>query len=84
MKNNSSDYQTLENELRFTREIACGIIRQAVLDIKIERNFRRKYAKHIHDQSQRSAIVFLRSRAFKEICNALGLCHSRIKFAAFK
>jgi len=72
-------------ELLFTREIACQIVKRAWYDIKGDKEeYVRQSDNNSREKYRRSAIHFLRSKAFETICDAVGLPADRIRIAALK
>jgi hypothetical protein len=61
-----------DNELMFTREVLCAMIKQAVKDAKNDREYVTADNKSNRENNQRSAILFLNSEFYKDLCTALG------------
>lgn len=61
-----------DNELMFTREVLCAMINQAVKDAKNDRKYVTKDNQKNRELNQRSAILFLNSEFYKDLCKALG------------
>ena len=64
--------EKIDNELMFTREVLCAMIRQAVKDAKNDREYVTEDNKSNRELNQRSAILFLNSEFYKDLCTALG------------
>jgi len=64
--------QKIDNELIFTRELLCGMIKQAVLDAQNETVYESKSLNEHREMNQRSAIAFLNSTLYSQLCTALG------------
>ena len=50
------------------------MIRQAVLDAKNDRDYLRNNLKNNRERYQRTAIAFLNSNFYRDLCKALGDC----------
>lgn len=59
-------------EILFTREILCAMIEQAVEDAKNDTVYESKSLNEHRELNQRSAIAFLNSRFYGDLCEALG------------
>jgi hypothetical protein len=59
-------------EILFTREILCAMIQQAVLDARNETVYETKSLNEHREMNQRSAIAFLNSSFYGDLCEALG------------
>ena len=57
--------EKLDNEMMFTRNVLCGMIRQAVIDAKNDREYLSRDNKNGRESNQRSAIKFLNSEFAK-------------------
>jgi hypothetical protein len=64
--------QKIDNELMFTRGLLCGMIEQAVLDAQNETIYESKSLNEHKEMNQRSAIAFLNSTLYSQLCTALG------------
>jgi ribosome biogenesis GTPase A len=64
--------QKVDNELMFTRGLLCGLIEQAVLDAQNETVYESKSLNEHREMNQRSAIAFLNSTLYSQLCTALG------------
>jgi len=64
--------QKIDNELMFTRGLLCGMIEQAVLDAQNETVYESKSLNEHREMNQRSAITFLNSTLYSQLCTALG------------
>ena len=59
-------------EILFTREILCAMIQQAVFDAKNDNVYESKSLNEHRELNQRSAIAFLNSSFYGDLCEALG------------
>jgi hypothetical protein len=59
-------------EILFTREILCAMIEQAVEDAQNDNVYESKSLNEHRELNQRSAIAFLNSRFYGDLCEALG------------
>jgi len=66
--------EQVDNELIYTRRLLCAMIRQAVLDAKNDRDYLRNNLKNNRERYQRTAIAFLNSAFYRDLCKALGDC----------
>lgn len=79
-----------DNELMFTRRVLCAMIRQSVIDAKNDREYAKGENARNRELNQRSAILFLNSEFYKDLCKALGrasgvgLPADKIKLEAMK
>jgi hypothetical protein len=64
--------QKVDNELMFTRGLLCGMIEQAVLDAQNENVYESKSLNEHREMNQKSAIAFLNSTFYSQLCTALG------------
>ena len=69
-----SPYEKIDNELMYTRRLLCAMIRQAVFDAKNDRDYLRNNSKNDRERHQRTAIKFLNSAFYRDLCKALGDC----------
>ena len=82
--------EKLDNEIMFVRNVLCGMIRQAVIDAKNDREYMSRDNKNGRESNQRSAIQFLNSEFYRHLCEALGrasgvgIPHDRIRLEAMK
>ena len=82
--------EKLDNEMMFTRNVLCAMIRQAVIDAKNDREYLSRDNINGRESNQRSAIQFLNSQFYRHLCEALGrasgigLPHDRIRLEAMK
>jgi len=66
--------QKTENELLFTREVLCAMIKLSIDDARKDfSKFLRQNTKNTQEKHQIDAIHFIKSDGFKDICNILGL-----------
>ena len=66
--------QQVDNELMFTREVLCAMIKQAYLDAKNDTEYVTAENQRARELNQRSAIEFLNSEFYRDLCTALGDC----------
>jgi len=66
--------EQVDNEVMYTRRLLCAMIRQAVLDAKNDRDYLRNNLKNNRERYQRTAIAFLNSAFYRDLCKALGDC----------
>jgi hypothetical protein len=59
-------------EILFTREVLCAMIEQAVEDAQNETVYKTKSLNEHREMNQRSAIAFLNSTFYGDLCEALG------------
>jgi ribosome biogenesis GTPase A len=64
--------QKVDAELMFTRGLLCGVIEQAVLDAQNETVYETKSLNEHREMNQKSAIKFLNSTFYSQLCTALG------------
>lgn len=82
--------EKLDNEIMFTRNVLCMMIRQAVIDAQNDREYMSCSNVNGRESNQRSAIQFLNSEFYRDLCEALGrasgvgLPHDRIRLEAMK
>ena len=68
----------------FTRNILCGMIEQAVEDMRSEKVFLSKQLNDLQELDRDTALHFIRSKAFQGICDVLALPADKIKTKALK
>jgi len=56
----------------YTREVLCAMIRQAIKDASNDREYMRNNTKNDRERYQRTAIKFLNSAFYRNLCKALG------------
>ena len=71
-------------ECQFTRALLCGMIQQAVADLKSEKVFLSRQLNEAQELDRNSALLFIRSKAFQGICDVLSLPADKIKTKALK
>jgi len=71
-------------ELRYTREVACKMIEQAMEDVHSNKKFKSKSLNDLQEVYRSSAITFFRSKFFEFMCDALQLNADAIRFRAFR
>ena len=59
-------------EILFTRELLCAMIQQAVFDARNDNVYESKSLNEHREMNQRSAIAFLNSPFYADLCEALG------------
>ena len=64
----------LQDDLMPTRMLLCAMIEQAVFDAKNDRPYMRKYKQYQREFDQNTAIAFLNSEFYCDLCRALGDC----------
>lgn len=72
------------DELEYTRNICCAMINQAVEDAQSEKVFMCEYKNNEQDINRETAVYFLKSRTFSEMCSALGLPADKIRTRALR
>lgn len=81
---------TEDNEIMFTRRLLCALIRQAVIDAKNDREYVTADNQNERETNQRTALRFLNSTFYRDLCRALGDCSGvglpadKIKLEAMK
>ena len=71
-------------ECEFTRKLLCGMIEQAVEDLRSEKVFLSRQLNEHQERERDSALMFIRSKAFQGICDVLSLPSDKIKTQALK
>ena len=71
-------------EIMFTRNILCGMVEQAVEDLRSEKVFVSKQMNAHQEIDRDTALHFIRSKAFQGICDVLALPADKIKTKALK
>jgi hypothetical protein len=71
-------------ECEFTRNILCGMVQQAVEDLRSEKVFVSKQMNAHQEIDRDTALHFIRSKAFQGICDVLALPADKIKTKALK
>lgn len=69
-------------ELMFTRNIACNLIKLAVKDAQNTREYLRANNRNNQEANRISALHFLDSRAYEDICCVLNLPADKIRAEA--
>lgn len=59
-------------DILFTREVLCAMIEQAVLDARNDTVYESKSLNEHKEINQRSAIAFLNTPFYADLCEALG------------
>lgn len=60
-----------DNEIIFTRNLLCAMIEQAVLDARNDTVYESKSLNEHREINQRSAIAFLNTPFYSDLCSAL-------------
>jgi hypothetical protein len=71
-------------ECQFTRNLLCGMVQQAVEDLRSEKVFVSKQMNAHQEIDRDTALHFIRSKAFQGICDVLSLPADKIKTKALK
>ena len=71
-------------EIMFTRNLLCGMVQQAVEDLRSEKVFISRQLNEHQERDRDSALHFIRSKAFQGICDVLSLPADKIKTKALK
>ena len=71
-------------ECEFTRKLLCGMIEQAVEDLRSEKVFLSRQLNEHQELDRDTALHFIRSKAFQGICDVLALPADKIKTKALK
>ena len=71
-------------ECQFTRNLLCGMVQQAVEDLRSEKVFMSKQLNEHQERDRDTALHFIRSKAFQGICDVLSLPADKIKTKALK
>ena len=71
-------------ECQFTRKILCGMIEQAVEDLRSEKVFLSRQLNAHQEIDRDTALHFIRSKAFQGICDILSLPADKIKTKALR
>ena len=71
-------------ECEFTRNLLCGMVQQAVEDLRSEKVFMSKQLNAHQEIDRDTALHFIRSKAFQGICDVLSLPADKIKTKALK
>ena len=61
-----------DNEILFTRKLLCAVIEQAFEDAQNDTVYETKSLNEHREINQRSAIAFLNSTFYGDLCEALG------------
>jgi len=71
-------------ECQFTRNLLCGMVKQAVEDMRSEKVFVSKQMNAHQEIDRDTALHFIRSKAFQGICDVLSLPADKIKTKALR
>lgn len=72
-----------EIDVLFTRTLLCAVIECAVNDVKSDTVFKQAARNNQADESKRSAIHFLKSNFFNDLCYVMALPADKIRAKAF-
>ena len=73
-----------QDDCIFTRNVCCALIKCAIEDCQNEKIYERANTNNHAEVNRHSAVRFLKSKAFEEICMALGLPADKFKKRAFR
>jgi len=76
------DEDQLEIENMFIRSLACALIGQAVEDSRHNKTYKSEYANAYAAENRKTSRIFLNSKAFLQICEALNLPADKIRTRA--
>jgi hypothetical protein len=79
-----NDEDQLEIENMFIRSLACALINQAVEDSRHNKTYKSEHANAYAAENRKTSRIFLNSKAFIEICEALNLPADKIKTKAYE
>jgi hypothetical protein len=71
-------------ECEFTRNLLCGMVQQAVEDLRSEKVFISRQLNEHQERDRDSALMFIRSKAFQGICDVLAIPADKIKTKALR
>jgi hypothetical protein len=77
-----TDEDQLEIENMFIRSLACALIGQAVEDLQNTKTYKSEYDNAYAAENRKTSRIFLNSKAFIQICEALNLPADKIKTKA--
>lgn len=73
-----------EDRLDEYKKLAEAILLLALKDLNLADNYKQEINKKTAERHRTSALHFIRSPWFREICNSLGYPPDAVKLAAFK
>jgi hypothetical protein len=73
-----------EDRLNEYKKLAEAILILALKDLNLADNYKQEVNKKSAERHRTSALRFIRSPWFREICNSLGYPHDAVKLAALK
>lgn len=73
-----------EDRLDEYSDLARAILMLTIRDLNLTDEYERETNKKSAERYRASALVFIRSPWFREICNSLGYAHDAVKLSAFK
>jgi hypothetical protein len=68
----------------FVRNVLCGMVELAIIDAQNDKEYACKSTRREQADNRASALHFIRSRSFGNICEILGLPADKLKKAALK
>ena len=68
----------------FVRNLLCGMVTLTILDAQNDKEYACKSTRREQAENKASALHFIRSRSFGNICEILGLPADKLKKAALK
>jgi hypothetical protein len=74
--------EKLDIENMFIRSLACALINQAVEDLRHNRTYKSEYNNAYAAENRKTSRIFLNSKAFLQICEALNLPADKIRTRA--
>jgi len=77
--NNAGDARVYTSDTRPYIDLLCGLVQQAYEDATNDREYQRANTANIRRANFDTAVYFFRSKAYTEICDALGVDGERIK-----
>jgi len=76
--------EKLDIENMFIRSLACALIGQAVEDLRHNRTYKSEYNNAYAAENRETSRIFLNSKAFIQICEALNLPADKIRTKAYE
>jgi len=77
-----TDEEQLDSEIMFIRSLVCAFIGQAVEDLRHNRTYKSEYNNAYAAKNRETSRIFLNSKAFIQICEALNLPADKIRMRA--
>jgi hypothetical protein len=68
----------------FVRNVLCGMVELSIIDAQNDKEYASKSTRREQTDNRASALHFIRSRSFGNICEILGLPADKLKKAALK